>query len=57
MSRTALREAIKVLASEGLVEVRRKTGTRVNTPLNEMLDPDVLTWMFSGKDMPTDLLI
>lgn len=47
MSRAALREAIKVLASEGLVEVRRKTGMRVNTPLNEparsrRVDLDVL---------------
>ncbi len=29
VSRTAIREAIKVLASKGLIEVRRKTGTRV----------------------------
>jgi DNA-binding FadR family transcriptional regulator len=29
VSRTALREAVKVLAAKGLVEVRRKTGTRV----------------------------
>ena len=29
VSRTAIREAIKVLTSKGLVEVRRKTGTRV----------------------------
>lgn len=57
VSRTALREAIKVLASKGLVEVRRKTGTRVN--LNSqwnMLDPEVLTWMFSGDGIPTGLL-
>ena len=60
VSRTALREAIKVLAAKGLVEVRRKTGTRVrpNSQWN-MLDPEVLLWLFSGPDMPaglTDLL-
>jgi DNA-binding FadR family transcriptional regulator len=56
VSRTALREAIKVLASKGLIEVRRKTGTRVNTHAKwSMLDPEVLTWMFSGKDIPTGL--
>lgn len=60
VSRTALREAIKVLAAKGLVEVRRKTGTRVrpNSQWN-MLDPEVLSWFFSGPDVPaglTDLL-
>lgn len=56
VSRTALREAIKVLASKGLIEVRRKTGTRVSTPSKwSMLDPDVLAWMFSGKDIPPGL--
>jgi DNA-binding FadR family transcriptional regulator len=53
ISRTALREAIKVLASKGLVEVRRKTGTRVR-PRTEwnMLDPEVLSWLFSGTGIP-----
>jgi DNA-binding FadR family transcriptional regulator len=56
VSRTALREAIKVLASKGLVEVRRKTGTRVNTHSHwNMLDPEVLTWMFSGDEIPSRL--
>jgi DNA-binding FadR family transcriptional regulator len=50
VSRTALREAVKVLAAKGLVEVRRKTGTRVR-PRHEWnaLDPDVLNWLFSGN--------
>ena len=48
VSRTALREAIKVLAAKGLVEVRRKTGTRVRpSPDWHMLDPEVLTWFFA----------
>ena len=56
VSRTALREAIKVLASKGLVEVRRKTGTRVR-PRSEwnMLDPEVLSWLFSGTGIPPGL--
>ena len=56
VSRTALREAIKVLASKGLVEVRRKTGTRVNAQASwNMLDPEVLTWMFSGDQVASGL--
>lgn len=56
VSRTALREAIKVLASKGLVEVRRKTGTRVNEHMSwNMLDPEVLEWMFSGDGVPSGL--
>jgi DNA-binding FadR family transcriptional regulator len=44
-SRTAVREAIKVLAAKGLVEARPKTGTRVRArDAWHMLDPDVLTW-------------
>jgi DNA-binding FadR family transcriptional regulator len=48
VSRTALREAIKVLAAKGLLESRPKTGTRVRTRENwNMLDPDVLAWLFA----------
>lgn len=45
ISRTVLREAVKVLAAKGLVEVRPKIGMRVR-PRSEwnMLDPDLLTW-------------
>lgn len=45
VSRTALRESVKVLAAKGLVESRPRIGTRVRA--NEdwnMLDPDVLAW-------------
>ncbi len=44
-SRTALREAIRVLAAKGLVEARPKIGTRV-TPRESwnLLDPDVMAW-------------
>src|SRR5262245_53262579 len=45
VSRTVLREAIKVLAAKGLVESRPKTGTRVRPRWAwNLLDPDVLAW-------------
>ena len=45
VSRTAYREAIKVLTSKGLVESRPKIGTRVRRRAEwNMLDPDVLLW-------------
>jgi DNA-binding FadR family transcriptional regulator len=48
-SRTALREAIKVLAAKGLVEARPKTGTRVRArDAWNLLDPDVLAWRQDG---------
>lgn len=45
VSRTVLREAVKVLAAKGLIEARPKTGTRV-LPRSRwnLLDPDVLLW-------------
>lgn len=53
ISRNALREAIKVLASKGLLEVRPKTGTRVRTRDKwNVLDPDVIGWFsLDGKDL------
>ena len=50
VSRGAYREAVRTLVSKGLVEPRPKTGTRVNSSDKwVMLDPDVLTWMFSDQ--------
>ena len=49
VSRTVVREAMKVLASKSLVEVRPRTGTRVRLRADwHVLDPDVLAWQFSG---------
>jgi DNA-binding FadR family transcriptional regulator len=49
VSRTVLREAIKVLEAKGLVEVRRKTGTRIRPRSDwNALDPDILRWLFAG---------
>lgn len=49
VSRTSVREAIKILAGKGLIESRPKTGTRVR-PRNQwnMLDPDVSGWAFNS---------
>ena len=49
VSRTVVREAIKVLASKGLVESRPKTGTRALERNHwNLTDPDVLRWQLSG---------
>jgi DNA-binding FadR family transcriptional regulator len=49
VSRTALREGIKVLAAKGLVESRPKTGTRVRPRADwNLLDPDVLAWQMAA---------
>jgi DNA-binding FadR family transcriptional regulator len=51
VSRTALREALRVLAAKGLVEAKRKIGTMVR-PVKfwNYLDADVLSWQLQGKD-------
>lgn len=47
VSRTAYREAVRILAAKGLVESRPKTGTRVSERSKwHLLDPDVLSWIF-----------
>jgi DNA-binding FadR family transcriptional regulator len=50
VSRTAYREAVRILAAKGLVESRPKVGTRVS-PQGQwhLLDPDVLIWIFAGN--------
>ena len=50
VSRTAYREAIRMLAAKGLVESRPKTGTKVSERRRwNLLDPDVLAWMFETE--------
>jgi DNA-binding FadR family transcriptional regulator len=45
VSRTALREAVKVLAAKGLLEARPRIGTRVRVRDQwNLLDPDILAW-------------
>jgi|SRR5579875_1194344 len=49
VSRTAYREAIRMLAAKGLVESRPKLGTRVSDPSRwHLLDPDVISWLFAS---------
>jgi DNA-binding FadR family transcriptional regulator len=53
VSRTAYREAMRILSAKGLVHSRPRVGTRVS-PLEQwhLLDPDVLSWVFSGEPEP-----
>jgi len=45
VSRTILREAVKVLANKGMVEVRPRSGTKPRPRAEwHLLDPDILTW-------------
>jgi DNA-binding FadR family transcriptional regulator len=47
VSRTAYREAVRILSAKGLVESRPKVGTRVSSKERwHLLDPDVLSWIF-----------
>ena len=49
VSRTAYREAVRILAAKGLIESRPKLGTRVSEPRYwHLLDPDVISWIFRG---------
>ncbi|MEO7379253.1 MAG: FadR/GntR family transcriptional regulator [Sphingomicrobium sp.] len=50
VSRTAYREAVRILAAKGLVTSRPKIGTRVS-PREQwhLLDPDVLSWIFGSE--------
>ncbi|MFF4622797.1 FadR/GntR family transcriptional regulator [Nonomuraea jabiensis] len=50
VSRTVVREALKVLAGKGLVDSRQKRGTVVR-PRSEwnLLDPDVISWEFESR--------
>lgn len=51
ISRSVLREALRVLKAKGLVDARPKRGTFV-TPRTEwqLLDPDVVRWQFDGRE-------
>jgi DNA-binding FadR family transcriptional regulator len=50
VSRTAYREAVRILAAKGLLESRPKLGTRVSEPRQwHLLDPDVISWIFTSS--------
>lgn len=57
VSRSILREAIKVLVDKGLVEVRPRSGMR-SRPREEwnLLDPDILAWQAQLQPDPRFLL-
>jgi DNA-binding FadR family transcriptional regulator len=53
VSRTAYREAIRILSAKGLIHSRPRTGTRVSEISDwHLLDPDVLTWLFDDVPKP-----
>ncbi len=51
VSRTSVREAMRVLSAKGLVEIRQKIGTKVQAPeFWNIFDADILRWHHeSGK--------
>ncbi len=56
VSRTVVREAIRMLTGKGLVESRAKSGTRVRPPEEwNHLDPDVLRWLLETTDLDSYL--
>jgi len=45
VSRTSVREAMRVLSAKGLIEIRQKVGTRVQEPEHwNIFDADILRW-------------
>lgn len=60
VSRTSVREAMKVLAAKGLVEIRQKVGTRVRPfELWSVFDADILRWSMEqgqGDEVMRDLV-
>ena len=50
VSRSAYREAVRILVAKGLVQSRPKMGTSVNDRSTwHLLDPDVLSWIFQNE--------
>ena len=57
VSRTVIREALKVLAAKGLVDARPRTGTHVTERARwQLLDTDVMNWRSRGTRDPLLLL-
>jgi DNA-binding FadR family transcriptional regulator len=53
VSRSAYREATRILGAKGLLHSKPRTGTRVSEMSEwHLLDPDVLSWMFRGEPRP-----
>ena len=50
VSRSAYREAVRILTAKGLVRSKPKTGTWVSRRRDwHLLDPDVLSWIFQAE--------
>ena len=56
ISRSVVREALRVLQSKGMITARPRTGTRI-LPVTEwnLLDPDVISWRVHGPDRDIQL--
>jgi DNA-binding FadR family transcriptional regulator len=53
VSRTAVREAVRLLSAKGLTESRPKIGTRIRPrEFWNLLDPDVLSWQLTSSPDP-----
>ncbi len=51
VSRTVVREAMRVLSAKGFVVARQRAGTSVRPRRDwNLLDKDVLGWLFAGRD-------
>lgn len=56
VSKSVVREAVKILVDKGLLEVRRGNGTRVRTRASwKLLDDDVLAWHLGTEPKPNFL--
>ncbi len=56
VSRTVVREAIRMLAAKGFLETRQKSGSRVRSPEYwNHLDAEVLRWRVEATDMDSYL--
>jgi DNA-binding FadR family transcriptional regulator len=56
VSRIVVREAVKGLASKGLVESRRRVGTIVLAPARwSLFDPEVVTWRAEARGLDPSL--
>lgn len=56
VSRSAIREGLKVLAGKGLVKASTRRGTVVqDRSLWHLLDPDVLGWRYEATSVPADI--
>jgi DNA-binding FadR family transcriptional regulator len=49
VSRSVIRESLRMLSAKGLIESRPKAGTRIRPRVDwNLLDPQMLGWMFEG---------